>query len=86
MAKLKKPMIKEFEQHEDPFEAIYSFINKYSKDNNEYTEEVKKYDSLGFGGLSDPIKDKIRNDLEFKGWIDLMQQHYGRLPIKENKK
>jgi hypothetical protein len=85
MAKLKKPMIKEFEQHEDPFEAIYSFINKYSKDNNEYTEEVKKYDSLGFGGLSDPIKDKIRNDLGFKGWIDMMQQHYGRLPIKENK-
>ena len=37
-------MVKEysFKQHEDPFEAIYYFINKYSKDNNEYKEEVKK--------------------------------------------
>jgi hypothetical protein len=88
MAKLKKPMVKEysFKQHEDPFEAIYYFINKYSKDNNEYKEEVKKYESSGFNSLSSPIKDKIRDDLGFKGWIDMMQQHYGRLPIKENKK
>jgi hypothetical protein len=88
MAKLKKPMVKEysFKQHEDPFEAIYYFINKYSKDNNEYKEEDKKYESSGFNSLSSPIKDKIRDDLGFKGWIDMMQQHYGRLPIKENKK
>lgn len=52
-------------------DKMYSFISKYVKDPNDIEMELRNYQTKGFQGLSDYVKDNLNRDMDFISYVQM---------------
>jgi hypothetical protein len=60
-----------FEPMNDDEEQMAEYVSKYVNSELELSHEMDNYRTLGYQGLSDTVKQGLRNDMDYQSWVQM---------------